>query len=429
VLDLKELRKSPEVFVKGLGRRGIPASAVEEVLSLDERVRQAQAKAESLRSEVKKLSAQVAEAMRAGDAARAEELRARSRALGEEQARLGAEARDLASELQDRLARLPNLPAPECPDGASESENVVVQSSEPLSYEAHQRVPHWVIGEELDVLDFERAAKLSGSMFSCYKKAAARLVRALSAWALDRHSPTFEEMRPPSLVRSEVMYATGHLPKFSEEAYHMERDDLWAIPTAEVPLTSWYRDEVLAHERLPVLLTALTPCFRREAGAAGKETRGLLRVHEFEKVEILALCTPDQAAQVHDLLLSQALGLVKDLGLEWRVVDLCAGELGQSARRTFDIEVYAPGSDMWLEVSSVSWFGDYQARRANLRYRTPRGELAFLHTLNGSALAWPRVVAALLEVGRQQDGTVVLPQVLSSYLGGRTVIGPEGNLC
>ncbi len=220
------------------------------------------------------------------------------------------------------------------------------------------------------------------------------------------------------------MVAAGQLPKFADDAYHLERDDLWAIPTAEVPLTSLASGEVLAEADLPVRLTATTPCFRREAGAAGRDTRGLLRVHEFDKVEILAYATPEQAPAVHAELLSRAESLLAELRLAYRVVDICTGDLGQSHARQFDLEVYAPGCDLWLEVSSVSWFTDYQARRADIRYRRRGGGVDHVHTLNGSALAWPRIWAALVETGRRPDGTVVLPEVLAPWLGDTTVGSP-----
>jgi seryl-tRNA synthetase len=219
------------------------------------------------------------------------------------------------------------------------------------------------------------------------------------------------------------MVSTGHLPKFEEDAYHIERDDLWAIPTAEVPLTSMWRGDILEESDLPMRLTAATSCFRREAGAAGRDTRGLLRVHEFDKVELFAYSTPDQAQDLHDRMVARVEHMLRELGLHYRVLDLCAGDLGNSAARTFDLEVYSPGVDQWLEVSSVSWFADYQARRANVRYRPEGGGGPVLvHTLNGSALAWPRIWAALVETGRQADGSVVLPEALRPYLGAGVVI-------
>jgi seryl-tRNA synthetase len=288
-------------------------------------------------------------------------------------------------------------------------------------------VPHWDIGAELGILDLERGAKISGSMFPVYRGLGATLARALCQLALDRNADCYEEIRPPTLVRSETLEATGQLPKFADDAYHVERDGLWAIPTAEVPLTSLRRNEILDPAELPARLMAYSPCYRREAGSAGRDTRGLLRVHEFDKVEILALSTAEGAADLHAELLARAEGSVAALGLPYRIVDICTGELGQSHARSFDIEVYAPGCDQWLEVSSVSWFSDYQARRANIRYRTaPRGPTVMCHTLNGSALAVPRVWAALVETYRQPDGSVVLPDVLHPYLRGATSITRAG---
>ncbi|MBA3655568.1 MAG: serine--tRNA ligase, partial [Actinobacteria bacterium] len=241
--------------------------------------------------------------------------------------------------------------------------------------------------------------------------------------ALDRNADAFEEIRPPSLVRTDTLTASGQLPKFADDSYRVERDDLWLIPTAEVPLTSLARDQILSEADLPVRLMAYTPCYRREAGAAGRDTRGLLRVHEFDKVEILGYATPDQADKFHIDLVARAEGLLAALGLAYRVVEICAGDLGQSHARAFDLEVYAPGCDMWLEASSVSWFSDYQARRANIRYRPANGGgTEFVHTLNGSALAVPRVWAAVVETFRQPDGSVRIPEVLRPYMRGATEI-------
>jgi seryl-tRNA synthetase len=284
-------------------------------------------------------------------------------------------------------------------------------------------VPHWEIGAQLGILDLERGAKISGSMFPVFRGLGATLSRALCQLALDRNADAFEEVRPPTLVRSETLQASGQLPKFADDAYHIERDDLWAIPTAEVPLTSLRRGEILEEAELPQRLMAYSPCYRREAGSAGRDTRGLLRVHEFDKVEILALTTPAQAEGLHDELLARAEGTIAALGLPYRIVDICTGDLGQSHARSFDIEVYAPGCDLWLEVSSVSWFSDYQARRAGIRFRpADGGGTVVCHTLNGSALAVPRVWAALVETYRQPDGSVALPEVLWPYLRGATTI-------
>ena len=301
------------------------------------------------------------------------ELAEESRQVGEEETGAGTEADGAQTDVRQRLLWLPNLPAEDAPDGTGPEDNVVVRRwpDGARTYAEHQRVPHWEVAAALGILDMERGAKLSGSMFPLYRGSGARLIRALTAFALDHHADAFEEIRPPSLVRTDTMVSTGHLPKFSDEAYHVERDDLWAIPTAEVPLTSMYRDDILDEAILPLRLTA-SACFRREAGAAGRDTRGLLRVHEFDKVELFAYATAAQAPEVHRDMVARVEKLLQELDLEYRVLDLCTGDLGASAARTFDLEVYAPGSDMWLEVSSVSWFSDYQARRANVRYRPGR---------------------------------------------------------
>jgi seryl-tRNA synthetase len=280
------------------------------------------------------------------------------------------------------------------------------------------------VGAELGILDLERGAKLSGSMFVMYRGAGALLVRALVNLALDRNADAFEEIRPPSLVTSATLTASGQLPKFADDAFAIERDDLWCIPTAEVPLTSVYRDEIIPESDLPIRMMAATPCYRREAGSAGRDTRGMLRAHEFDKVEILSISTQEQAPGLLVEMIARAEASIDALGLPWRTIEICAGDLGQSHHRSFDIEVFAPGVGLWLEVSSVSWFSDYQARRANVRFRhapvdgKPQKGTELTHTLNGSALAVPRVWAAIVENYRQADGSVVVPTALQPYTRG-----------
>jgi len=425
MLDPRRLRTDLEAVKAGLARRGVDLSEIERAAGLEAEERSLKATVEGLRAQVRNLSKEVGQARRTGDIATAEAKADESRRLGEEERKLDAEASRVAGELRDILLRTPNLPAADAPEGADEHDNVIVrvEGFDAGAYGDHQRTPHWEIGAALGILDLERGAKLSGSMFPVFRGQGATLVRALCQLALDRNADAYEEIRPPSLVRTDTMVSTGHLPKFAEEGYHLERDDLWAIPTAEVPLTSLARGEILAEADLPMRLMAYTPCFRREAGAAGRDTRGLLRVHEFDKVEILAYATPDQAAEVHADILARAEGSLKALGLAYRVLDLCAGDLGGSAARTFDLEVYAPGCDMWLEASSVSWFSDYQARRADIRYRPAAGGgTNVVHTLNGSALAVPRVWAAVVETYRQPDGSLALPEALWPYFrGARTI--------
>lgn len=431
MIDIRLIREDPEKVARALARRGIDGAEVYRLAELDGEHRKRTGRRQGLRAEVKELSRRVAEARRSGDGAGAESLAARSRDLGDQERELGREADALGDRVRSGLLVLPNLPSEEAPDGSGPEDNVVVRewwpgvsegASRPAP-EEWQRVPHWEIGEALGLLDLERGARMAGSMFPLYRGAGAALLRALTGFALSRHGDGYEEIRPPTLVLTDTMTSTGHLPKFADDAYRIERDGLWAIPTAEVPLTSMHRGEILDEEVLPVHLMAATECFRREAGAAGRDTRGLLRVHEFEKVELFAYATAEQAPGVHADILARAEGLLRELGLQYRVLDLCAGDLGASSARTFDLEAYAPGCDRWLEVSSVSWFGDYQARRANVRYRPAGGgPPRLVHTLNGSALAWARVWAALVESGRQKDGSVRLPECLGPWLGGRTVL-------
>jgi seryl-tRNA synthetase len=284
-------------------------------------------------------------------------------------------------------------------------------------------VPHWETAATLGILDRERAGKISGAMFTMQRGLGATLSRALCQFALDRNSDAFEEIRPPSLVTTATLTATGQLPKFADDAFAIERDDLWCIPTAEVPLTSIYGGEVIDEAQLPIRMMAYTPCYRREAGAAGRDTRGMLRAHEFDKVEILAVATPEQAPALLQEFVGRSEALMAALELPYRIIEICVGDMGQSHHRSFDVEVYAPGADAWLEVSSVSWFTDYQARRADIRYRVV-GEKGtrIANTLNGSALAVPRVWAAIVENYRQPDGSVVIPTVLRPYMRGAEVI-------
>ena len=426
MLDIRRLRTDLDAVKAALATKNVDPSEVDAAVELDTRVRAMQSQRDEMRAQVKTLSGEVGKARKAGDTAAADAAQQRSKELGEQEQKLAAETALLEAELRDRMLRIPNTPDAAALVGKSEDDNAVIRQDDMPTWAEHQRVPHWEIGAELGILDNERAVKVAGSMFVALRGLGATMARALCQLALDRNADAYEEIRPPTMVLSDTLTATGQLPKFADDAYHVERDDLWPIPTAEVPLTSLYRDEILTEAELPKRLMAYSPCYRREAGSAGKDTRGLLRGHEFDKVEILALTTPEQAQALHEEILNRAIGTVQALGLTTRVLEICTGDLGQSHARQFDVEVYAPGADAWLEVSSCSWFSDYQARRANIRYR-PDGDKGteFVHTLNGSALAVPRVLAAVLETYRNADGSVTIPDALLPYCRGATAISPR----
>ena len=425
MIDLRNLRNNPEGVIQAIERRGEDRKALDDVLTLDVQQREVAAERDEIRNQIRNLSQEVGGLHKDGRGDEATKLQEQSRELGKIEEKLNDKADQIAEEIKNILLSVPNIPATECPDGSGEEDNIILryENFDKNSYKDHQRVPHWEIATELGLLDVERGTKMSGAMFVMYTGLGATLCRALIQYGLDRNADTYKEIRPPTLVKTETMVSTGHLPKFVDDAYHLERDDVWAIPTDEVPLTSLARDETLDESDLPMKLMAHTSCFRREAGSAGRDTRGLLRVHEFDKVELLAYATPEQSEEVHADILNRAETAISDLGLAYRVLDLCTGDLGASSARTFDIEVYAPGADQWLEVSSVSWFSDYQARRANVRYRQQDQKgTSVVNTLNGSGLAVPRVWAAVVETWRQPDGTITVPEPLQPYMRGATVI-------
>jgi seryl-tRNA synthetase len=433
VIDVRLLRTEPDAVVAALARRadGTVDHLVSEARRLDARVRELTAERDTVRARVNELSKQVGLLRRDGRTDEAEALQLESRELGSTEKELVVEHDTAAALLRDVLLVLPNVPHPDVPEGATDADNPVVKGPiGPSEFAEHTRVPHWDTAAELGILDAERATKISGSMFTMQRGAGATLARALCQLALDRNADAFEEIRPPSLVLTSTLTATGQLPKFADDAFAIERDDLWCIPTAEVPLTSVYAGEILDEAELPIRMMAYSPSFRREAGSAGRDTRGMLRSHEFDKVEILAVSTPEQAPALLDEFVERAEGTIAALGLPYRIIEICTADLGQSHHRSLDIEVYAPGCDQWLEVSSVSWFSDYQARRADLRFRRRDAEgnpvkgTDIAHTLNGSALAVPRVWAAIVENYREPDGSVTVPEVLRPYMRGIERIEP-----
>lgn len=427
MIDVRLLRSEPEFVKAAMTRRGKPALIhdLEQAKQLDARLRDITNERDSIRAQVNGLSKDVATMRRSKDESGADALMAQSRALGETEKKLANEYDEVSLALREILLTIPNLPHPEVSNGSGDKDNKVIKGplQMPAQFADHQRVPHWETGSALGILDNERATKISGSMFTMQRGLGATMARALCQLALDRNADAFEEIRPPSLVLTSTLTATGQLPKFADDAFAIERDDLWCIPTAEVPLTSLHASETLNAQDLPLRYMAHTSCFRREAGSAGRDTRGMLRTHEFDKVEILAVTTAQQAPEMLKELTDRVESTIAALGLPYRVLEICTGDLGQSHHRSFDIEVYAPGCDQWLEVSSISWFSDYQARRAEIRCKhagAKGSEMA--HTLNASALAVPRVWAAILENFRQADGSVAIPEVLQPYMRGAKVI-------
>ena len=427
MIDIRKLRNDPQGLRELMARRNKPEllSELDEALRLDVRLRDITADRDGIRAKVNDLSKNVGALRKSGDSTAAERLMAESRGLGEKEIQLAGEFEEVSAALRDVLLRLPNVPHPDVVEGRNDTDNPVIKGpvNLPASFPDYRRVAHWDTATGLGILDNERAVKISGAMFTMQRGAGATLARALCQYALDMNADAFEEIRPPSLVTTATLTATGQLPKFADDAYSIERDDLWCIPTAESSLTSIHAGEVLPEESLPVRYMAHTSCYRREAGSAGRDTRGMLRAHEFDKVEILSVATPEQAPMMLDELLARVERAIAGLELPYRIIEICTGDMGQSHHRSFDVEVYAPGCDSWLEVSSVSWFSDYQARRADIRFkRVGQKGTEIAHTLNASALAVPRVWAAIVENYREPDGSVTIPKALHSYMRGLTRI-------
>ena len=427
MIDIRYLRSEPDTVRELMARRNKPelVGLLDEALGFDGRMREITAERDAIRQQVNELSKQVGTLRRNGDDKAAEGLQAESRSLGDKEQSLAAETDEMTSKLKDVLLRLPNIPHADVVVGTDDSQNPTITGpmNLPASFPEHQRIAHWDTATALGILDNERAVKISGAMFTMQRGAGATLARALCQYALDSNADAFEEIRPPSLVSTATLTATGQLPKFADDAYSMSKDDLWCIPTAEAPLTSIHAGEVLAEADLPIRYMAHSSCYRREAGSAGRDTRGMLRSHEFDKVEIFSIATPEGAPEMLTELITRVERVIANLGLPYRIIEICTGDMGQSHHRSFDIEVYAPGCDAWLEVSSISWFSDYQARRGDIRMkRTGQKGTEFAHTLNASALAVPRVWAAIMENFRQADGSVAIPAVLHPYMRGTTVI-------
>ncbi len=435
MLAIQLLRENPELVRRSLERRHTEAP-LDEALRLDEQWRTVLAEVEGLRSERNAISKEIGELSKLMKTAETKEakhaehrrsdLMARSSFIGERLDALETQLKDAEADLRSLLYEIPNIAADDVPDGPDESANVVVlQSGEPAP-DKFPHKPHWELGESLGIIDFERGTKLAGSRFYVLRGAGARLQRALIQFMLDYHvARGYSEVYPPAMLKEENLWAGGWLPKFGENMYHDAEEDYWWLPTAEVALTNMHRDEILEPGSLPIDYVAYTPCFRREKMSAGRDVRGIKRGHQFDKVELYKFVEPAQSGEALEELVTAASGIAKALGVAHRVVQLCTGDLGFNAAKTYDIEMWAPGAGEWLEVSSCSNCTDFQARRANIRFRREKGgKPEYPHTLNGSALALPRVMIAVLENYQQADGTVMVPDVLRPYMGGMERIGP-----
>ena len=425
MLDIRWMRENRAALAEAMQKLNDPDAPWAIALELDERRRQILTRVETLRAERNAGSKRVGELFREKKTQEANELKEQMGAIGGEIEALDAELRDVDLAFQDAMLRIPNPPEPDVPVGRDDSENVVVKEWGVKPQLDFAPLPHWELGEKLDIIDFERGVKLSGSRFYLLKGAGARLQRALTDWFLDVHVEEhgYTEIYPPFMVRAECMTGTGNLPKFGDNLYRDAEEDYWLIPTAEVPVTNIHRDEIIDAGRLPIYYAAWSPCFRREKVSAGKDVRGIKRVHQFQKVEMVKFVEPQHGRDELEKLTRDAEVLCERLGLPYRRLAICTGDLSFVASIKYDIEVWAAGSGEWLECSSCSYFRDFQARRANIRYRPAEGEKPeFVHTLNGSGLALPRIIIAILENYQQPDGSVVVPEVLRPYMGGMSVI-------
>jgi seryl-tRNA synthetase len=451
--DIRWIRDNPEAFDRGLARRGLAPEAAH-LIALDERRRAAIAKLEQVQARRNAASKEIGEAKKAKDEARARALMAEVSDLKDAIPAMDAEEKQASSELDEALARIPNLPTDDVPDGVDEHGNVEHHKFGTKRDYAFTPKQHFELGEALGQMDFETAARLSGSRFVVLKSGLARLERALGQFMLDLHTTEhgYTEVAPPLLVQDEVMFGTAQLPKFAYDQFMTARNlaqylevtaegeqltigivpatadtaavkqldrRLWLIPTAEVPLTNLVREQIIEEAGLPMRLTACTPCFRAEAGAAGKDTRGMIRQHQFTKVELVSITTPEESRAEHERMLACAEEVLRRLDLAYRVVTLCAGDMGFASQKTYDIEVWLPGQNMYREISSCSVCGDFQARRMNARFKTKGGrENRFVHTLNGSGVAVGRALIAVMETYQQADGSITVPDALQSYMGG-----------
>jgi seryl-tRNA synthetase len=421
MLELNLIRENPEVVRKSLSDRQMDTSPVEQVLSLDSERRSLLTQVEKLKAERNNVSKEISQIK---DATQRQQKIDAMRQVGDKISEMDEAVRQVDEKLQNLLLSIPNLPDPTTPYGKDDSENVVLRTEGKLPEFTFKPLPHWELGEKLGLIDFERGVKLTGSRFYILNGAAARLQRAVIAWMLDLHiRQGYVERYTPFMVKAETLYGAGQLPKFIDNLYHDAEEDLWMVPTAEVPLTGMYMGEVLEETSLPQRFTAYTPCFRREKMSAGRDVRGIKRGHQFDKVEMYTFCKPEESPAELEKMLAAAEATCAGLGLPYRVKRLCTGDLGFNSMITYDLEVWAAGCDEWLEVSSISNVGDFQARRANIKYKPADGSKTHLvHTLNGSGLGMPRTMIAVLENNQQADGSIKVPEVLLPWMGGVEVL-------
>jgi seryl-tRNA synthetase len=421
MLDMKLIRDEPERVREALEKRHMDPAPVDKILLLDEGRRQLIQDVEEMRAERNAVSKDI------GRMKNKDERQAKidaMRELGDQIEAKDTELKQVEDELNALVSELPNIPDPDVPVGVDDSDNVVVRTVGELPEFDFEPKPHWDLGPELGIIDFDRGVKLAGSRFYVLSGAGARLQRALIFWMVDLHiRQGYLEKYPPFMVRGEILYGAGQLPKFKDNLYRDHEEDLWMVPTAEVPLTGLHMGEILDEDQLPLRYTAYTACFRREKVSAGRDVRGIKRGHQFDKVEMYTYCKPEDSAAEHDRMVTDAEETVALLGLPYRVLLQSTGDLGFGSHKTYDIEVWAPGCGEWLEISSISNVGDFQARRSGVRYRPAEGRnTQFVHTLNGSGLGMPRTLIAVLENYQQADGSVVIPEVLRPLMGGETVI-------
>ncbi|MEI6891739.1 MAG: serine--tRNA ligase [Pontiella sp.] len=416
MLDIKFIRENTDVVKAAMANRNADID-VDVVLALDSRRREIVSEVDGLKAERNKISKSIGRMIKEGKDP--EEIKTTVRTMGDTISALDEELRNVEAELRLKLLYIPNMPSATTPVGQTEADNPVIRSWGKKVELDFKPQMHWDLGEALGLFDLERGAKLAGSGFPLFTGRGAKLERGLIQFMLDLHTEEhgYVEVATPFMCNEQAMTGTGQLPKFAEDMYRVPLDGLYLIPTAEVPVTNMYANEILDQE-LPILHTAYTPCFRREAGSAGKDTRGLLRVHQFDKVEMVKFTTPETSEEEHEKLTLNAEAVLQKLGLHYRVIELCTGDIGFSASKCYDIELWAPAQDKWLEVSSCSNFKDYQARRAGIRYRDENGKAQFVHTINGSGVALPRLVIALMENNQNADGSIDLPEVLWPYMGG-----------